>query len=61
MIVKTPVKEPKLSKTSVNYSKGMGKTKCKNCAHFVGRDVCRIVAGYVDPNYWCQKFTSKGK
>jgi hypothetical protein len=51
----------KLSKSSVNYSKGMGKTRCRNCSHYAGAGVCRLVAGEINPDYWCRKFTSRGK
>lgn len=48
----------KLTKSSVDYSMGMGKTRCRNCAHFQKPHGCALVAGKIDPGYWCQKFTA---
>jgi hypothetical protein len=46
----------KVSKPSVNYSPGMGATRCKNCAHFEAPNRCEIVMGLIDPDYWCRRF-----
>lgn len=48
--------EPRLSKVSVDYSPGKGETRCRHCAHYEGHGTCRLVMGYIDPDYWCKKF-----
>lgn len=49
------VDDDKVTKASVDYSPGMGKTRCRNCAHYQGGS-CEIVRGDIDPDYWCQEF-----
>ena len=51
----------KLSKESVDYSKGTAEKHCGICQHFrkYGHDhsgKCGIVEGEIDPEYWCDKF-----
>jgi|SwirhisoilCB2_FD_contig_21_40597106_length_254_multi_7_in_0_out_0_1 hypothetical protein len=50
----------KFSKAEVDYSRGMGETRCKNCTHYMGNHVCELVAGDIDPEYWCKKFQKRG-
>lgn len=50
--------DSKLSKASVDYSPGKGDTRCRNCAHFDGDDACALVAGEIDPDYWCKRFAN---
>lgn len=49
----------KLSKSAVNYSRGMGTTKCGSCRHFHRNGSCSLVAGPIDPAMWCIKFAKK--
>jgi hypothetical protein len=39
----------------------MGRTRCKNCAHFKAPDSCALVQGKIDPAFWCEKFKMAGK
>lgn len=45
----------KVSKASVSYGPGMGKTRCRNCRHYEGGS-CELVRGAIDPAYWCNRF-----
>lgn len=60
---------PKLSKESVNYSKGMPRSHCGPkrigdpwfCEHFIGKEVgrigaCKVVAGGISPEMWCKRY-----
>lgn len=47
------------TKSSVEYSRGMGKTRCKNCTNFRAPDSCSKVIGKIDPEYWCELFRAK--
>lgn len=49
----------KLSKDSVDYSEGMGETRCRNCAHFIPPAACEIVRGPIDPEFWCERFAKR--
>jgi hypothetical protein len=49
----------KLSKTAVDYGKGMPKTHCGNCAHFQPPRSCAIVAGVIRSQDWCRRFVKK--
>lgn len=49
----------KLSKESVDYSPGHRGSRCGICRHFLGHGVCEIVAGRIDPQYWCKKFSKR--
>lgn len=53
--------DAKLAKSDVDYSPGKGETRCKNCEHFKGDGVCAIVAGGIDPDYWCEKFKARAE
>lgn len=45
----------KVSKASVDYSKGMGDTRCRDCAHFNRTSqTCQFVEGHIDPAWWCR-------
>lgn len=53
----------KVTKASVNYSRGMGNTRCRNCVHFEKPNACELVSsdgpptpGRIDPEYWCERF-----
>ncbi len=61
---------PKLSKESVNYSKGMPHSHCGPtrlgdpwyCRHFIGKTpgrigACRLVEGGIQPEMWCKKWS----
>lgn len=48
--------EKKFAKEEVDYSEGMGKTRCKNCVHYEGNHSCELVEGTINPEYWCKKF-----
>jgi hypothetical protein len=45
----------KFTKAQVDYSKGTPEEHCGICEHY-RHSSCLIVAGDIDPNYWCQKF-----
>jgi hypothetical protein len=45
----------KLSKQSVDYSKGTPEDHCGVCEYYE-HGACRIVDGEIDPNYWCERF-----
>lgn len=51
--------DAKLSKQEVDYSIGKGESRCKNCAHFEAPNACELVAGVIDPDYWCKRFSLK--
>lgn len=44
-------------KQDVDYSRGMGETRCKNCKFFVRPSMtCLKVWGAIDPEFWCKLF-----
>ena len=45
----------KLSKESVDYSKGLPDAHCGICEHY-RHGTCLIVEGEIDPNFWCNRF-----
>ena len=48
------------SKQEVDYSKGMGATRCRECTHFhPNARTCSLVAGPIMPNYWCKLFEKR--
>ncbi len=54
-----------LSQASVHYQKKPHEgQKCSDCAYFIpgktppGTGSCRLVAGTIDPNGWCMRFSS---
>jgi hypothetical protein len=49
------IETKKVSKKAVDYSPGMGVTRCKNCVFFRG-GLCERVRGVIDPEYWCRLF-----
>ncbi len=51
----------KLTKAEVDYSPGMGETRCRNCEHFLPPNSCEVVAGSIDPAYWCRRFLPWGR
>lgn len=57
----------KKSKHEVDYSEGMGETRCGNCAHYRGELVkafgggsCVKVWGIIDSMMWCNLFEKRG-
>lgn len=52
-------RDSKLSKESVDYSPGKGGSRCRNCQHYQGDGACEIVAGEIDPDYWCERFEKR--
>lgn len=46
-------------KPDVDYSPGMGKTRCRNCVNFRAPGACIKVWGLIDPTYWCKLFKPK--
>ena len=50
----------KLSKESVDYSKGMKTSHCGICRFYLG-GFCSKVFGPIDPSMWCKLFKRKGK
>lgn len=54
----------KVTPQSVNYSKStMRRDRCGACRHFEPPKSCKLVAGRIDPSYWCKLFerASNGK
>lgn len=51
----------KMAKSEVDYSPGMRESRCRNCQHFLPPSACEIVAGRIDPDYWCRRFVSWGQ
>lgn len=49
----------KQAKKAVDYSPGMGRTRCKYCVHYRA-GLCERVRGVIDPDYWCRLFRAKG-
>lgn len=47
------------TKAEVDYSLGKGSDRCKNCEHFIDGGHCALVAGTIDPEYWCKKFEAE--
>lgn len=48
--------DAKVSKESVDYSPGMRTSHCAVCEHYESPDACEVVAGRIDPGYWCSRF-----
>ena len=46
----------KYDKDEVDYSLGYKPAHCGICQHYLTSGHCRIVAGKIDPKYWCKKF-----
>jgi hypothetical protein len=47
----------KLAKADVEYEHPAAKSNhCEICRHFLSPDTCRIVAGKVEPEDWCNRF-----
>ena len=53
------VEPAKVDKESVDYSKGMGRTRCRDCKHFMAPTHCERVKGIIDPLYWCKLFRKR--
>lgn len=51
-------KQPKRSKESVDYGKGHKDSHCSICRHYTSGS-CELVAGKIDPSYWCKLFKKK--
>ena len=45
----------KLSKESVDYSKGTPEAHCGICEHY-RHGTCTEVEGAIEPDYWCKRF-----
>lgn len=45
----------KLTKESVDYSKGTPEAHCGICEHY-RHGMCLIVEGAIEPDFWCEKF-----
>lgn len=59
--------ENKKNKHDVDYSEGMGETRCGKCEFFrsentkaFGGGSCVKVWGIIDPNMWCKLFKKRG-
>ena len=46
----------KLPKSEVDYSYGKPHAHCAMCEHFLRPHSCQIVAGTIDPEWWCNRF-----
>lgn len=51
--------DAKLDKADVRYSPAKDEDRCRNCVHFEVPSRCEIVAGDIDPDYWCERFEAK--
>jgi hypothetical protein len=49
----------KVSKVSVGYSKGMPKSHCGICEHYLKGGNCTKVEGRIEPEMWCKLFQKK--
>lgn len=50
----------KLAKTAVKYtSTGTRSEHCAICMHYQNRTTCKIVAGPIVPQGWCNQFKRK--
>lgn len=49
----------KKTKREVDYSRGMKKSHCAICVHYQSPGACELVAGRIDPSYWCKLFKRK--
>ncbi len=56
----TTVDSDKYDKDEVDYSLGYKPAHCGICEHYLTSGHCRIVAGKIDPKYWCKKFKKNG-
>lgn len=65
MTTTTPQRAPrnpdhgKISKRAADYSPGMPQSHCGICRHYQGSGRCAIVAGSVEPSYWCRYFKKR--
>lgn len=46
----------KKDKHEVDYSRGMGATRCRNCKFYQAGGYCLKVRGDIHPEYWCKLF-----
>lgn len=53
--------EVKLDKTTVHYREGSGGERCGNCTMFRNPNACTLVAGYISPHGYCDRFDAKEK
>lgn len=52
--------QQKMAQKAVNYrDKPLGNKKCSTCLHFEAPNVCKVVAGEVNPEGWCTLFAPK--
>lgn len=51
----------KRTKVSVDYSPGHPFSRCGLCVHYDGHGGCALVAGTIDPAYWCKLFSRRRK
>lgn len=49
----------KLSKMEVDYGPAKGADRCEKCEHYLDPRQCELVAGDIDPAYWCEKFEAR--
>jgi hypothetical protein len=51
----------KLSKTVVEYVADHGDSdeQCAKCDHYVNPTTCKIVAGRINPDGWCNRFSGR--
>ncbi len=49
----------KQDKRTVKYSLGKPDSHCSICSHFDVYGKCSLVAGNIDPMYWCTLFAKK--
>ena len=50
------IDKDKLAKSAVDYSYGKPNAHCSLCEHFIRSGFCHIVAGKIDPAWWCNRF-----
>jgi hypothetical protein len=64
-VIPAQAEDDMLSKAAVHYQPmPHGGQHCSDCAYFIPGDdatakgSCRLVAGAIDPNGWCERFSS---
>jgi hypothetical protein len=50
------LEEMKVTKESVDYSKGMPESHCGICDHYKSPNACERVKGKINTNMWCKLF-----
>lgn len=49
----------KRAKDAVDYGLGHEGSRCGICVHYITGGSCRLVAGKINPSYWCKFFVKR--